>query len=109
MKAYIETDAALLRSTNLLATKEETCLLSTARWTSDSNAMFRQPGTSSDTCDSTKRILPGVEASNFGLNHVIKLRRLSGVVSGQWCRLAMATMDIAIIGGEPELSRRCRG
>lgn len=91
MRAYIETDAALLEINPLLVTKEEDVLALDCKMSFDDNAMFRHSDFAAMR-DLEEEDPLEVEASKFGLNYIKLDGTVGCMVNG--AGLAMATMDI---------------
>jgi succinyl-CoA synthetase beta subunit len=99
MRAYVETDAALLEINPLLVTKEGDVLALDCKLNFDDNAMFRHKdyGALRDLAEEDPL---EVEASKFGLNYIKLDGEIGCMVNG--AGLAMGTMDIIkLAGGEP--------
>ena len=99
VRAYVETDAALLEINPLLITKEGDVLALDAKMTIDDNALFRHKDFV-DMRDIHEEDPLEVEASKFGLNYIKLDGNVGAMVNG--AGLAMGTMDIIkLAGGEP--------
>jgi succinyl-CoA synthetase beta subunit len=99
MRAYIETDAALLEINPLMVTKEGDVLALDCKLNFDDNAMFRHKDFAAMR-DLNEEDPLEVEASKFGLNYIKLDGNVGCMVNG--AGLAMGTMDIIkLAGGEP--------
>jgi succinyl-CoA synthetase beta subunit len=99
MRAYVETDAALLEINPLLVTKEGDVLALDCKLNFDDNAMFRHKDYAA-LRDLNEEDPLEVEASKFGLNYIKLDGEIGCMVNG--AGLAMGTMDIIkLAGGEP--------
>ena len=99
VRAYIDTDAALLEINPLLVTKEGNVLALDCKMNFDDNALFRHKDVV-EMRDLAEEDPLEVEASKFGLNYIKLEGNVGCMVNG--AGLAMATMDIIkLAGGEP--------
>ena len=99
VRAYIDTDAALLEINPLLVTKEGNVLALDCKMNFDDNALFRHKDVV-EMRDLAEEDPLEVEASKFGLNYIKLDGNVGCMVNG--AGLAMATMDVvALAGGEP--------
>jgi succinyl-CoA synthetase beta subunit len=99
VRAYIDTDAALLEINPLLVTKEGNVLALDCKMNFDDNALFRHKDVV-EMRDLAEEDPLEVEASKFGLNYIKLDGSVGCMVNG--AGLAMGTMDIIkLAGGEP--------
>jgi succinyl-CoA synthetase beta subunit len=99
IRAYVETDAALLEINPLLVTKEGNVLALDCKMNFDDNALYRHKDVV-EMRDLHEEDTLEVEASQFGLNYIKHDSNIACMVNG--AGLAMATMDIIKLhGGEP--------
>jgi succinyl-CoA synthetase beta subunit len=99
VRAYVDTDAALLEINPLLVTKEGNVVALDCKMNFDDNAMFRHKDFA-DMRDLAEEDPLEVEASKFGLNYIKLDGSVGCMVNG--AGLAMGTMDIIkLAGGEP--------
>jgi succinyl-CoA synthetase beta subunit len=99
MRAYVDTDAALLEINPLLVTKEGNVLALDCKMNFDDNALFRHKDVV-EMRDFHEEDPLEVESSKFGLNYIKLDGNVGCMVNG--AGLAMATMDIVkLAGGEP--------
>ena len=99
VRAYIDTDAALLEINPLLVTKEGNVLALDCKMNFDDNALFRHKDVV-EMRDLAEEDPLEVEASKFGLNYIKLDGNVGCMVNG--AGLAMGTMDIIkLAGGEP--------
>lgn len=98
-RCYEETDASLVEINPLVRTPNGDVLALDAKFTFDSNAMYRQKKYA-DLRDLAEEDPTEVEASRFDLNYIKLDGNVGCMVNG--AGLAMATMDIIkLSGGEP--------
>ncbi|HWS70640.1 MAG TPA: ADP-forming succinate--CoA ligase subunit beta [Thermoanaerobaculia bacterium] len=99
VRAYIDTDAALLEINPLLVTKEGNVLALDCKMNFDDNALFRHKDVV-EMRDLAEEDPLEVEASKFGLNYIKLDGNVGCMVNG--AGLAMGTMDIIkLAGGQP--------
>ena len=99
VRAYVDTDAALLEINPLLVTKEGNVLALDCKMNFDDNALFRHKDVV-EMRDLAEEDPLEVEASKFGLNYIKLDGSVGCMVNG--AGLAMGTMDIIkLAGGEP--------
>jgi succinyl-CoA synthetase beta subunit len=99
VKAYLETDAALVEINPLMVTGSGDVMALDAKMTFDDNALFRHKDIL-EMRDLAEENPMEVEASKFNLNYIKLDGNIACMVNG--AGLAMATMDIIkLYGGEP--------
>jgi len=99
VRAYVDTDAALLEINPLLVTKEGNVVALDCKMSFDDNALFRHKDVV-EMRDLAEEDPLEVEASKYGLNYIKLDGSIGCMVNG--AGLAMGTMDIIkLAGGEP--------
>jgi succinyl-CoA synthetase beta subunit len=99
VRAYVDTDAALLEINPLLVTKEGNVVALDCKMSFDDNALFRHKDVV-EMRDLAEEDPLEVEASKYGLNYIKLDGSVGCMVNG--AGLAMGTMDIIkLAGGEP--------